>query len=118
MHVAHVVDDIDAHVIGVAGFHEYLSNLDRLQVDTSAAAERQIGALLSREDRERLNARAVVLVSPTPWKALLDYATGERIDLIVAGTHGRGAVGHALMGSVAERLVRFGVVPRADCPAS
>ena len=28
------------------------------------------------------------------------------IDLIVVGTHGRGAVAHLLMGSVAERVVR------------
>ena len=33
------------------------------------------------------------------------------IDLIVTGTHGRGAVKHFLMGSVAERVVRT-----APCP--
>jgi len=41
----------------------------------------------------------------------VDYATKERIDLIVTGTHGRGAVAHLLMGSVAERIVRT-----APCP--
>ena len=34
-----------------------------------------------------------------------------KIDLIVTGTHGRGAVKHLLMGSVAERVVRT-----APCP--
>ena len=33
------------------------------------------------------------------------------IDLIVMGTHGRGGVAHALMGSVAEKVVRT-----APCP--
>jgi nucleotide-binding universal stress UspA family protein len=37
---------------------------------------------------------------------------GERkMDLVVMGTHGRGAFAHALLGSVAERVVR-----KAPCP--
>jgi hypothetical protein len=43
--------------------------------------------------------------------AIVEYAEQERIDLIVTGTHGRGAVAHLLMGSVAERVVRT-----APCP--
>jgi nucleotide-binding universal stress UspA family protein len=42
--------------------------------------------------------------------------TLKNIDLIIVGTHGRGAVGHMLMGSVAERVVR--TVPCLDGPAS
>ena len=38
-------------------------------------------------------------------------ARAEDVDLIVIGTHGRGAVAHMLMGSVAERVVR-----KAPCP--
>jgi nucleotide-binding universal stress UspA family protein len=33
------------------------------------------------------------------------------MDLIVMGTHGRGAIAHLLMGSTAERVVR-----KAPCP--
>ena len=42
---------------------------------------------------------------------IIDYATEQQIDLIVMGTHGRGALRHLLMGSVAERVVRS-----APCP--
>jgi len=42
--------------------------------------------------------------------AILDYASDEDVDLIVMGTHGRRGLGHLLLGSVAEEVVR-----RADC---
>ena len=44
-------------------------------------------------------------------EAIVEYAKANSIDLIVTGTHGRGAVQHFLMGSVAERVVRT-----APCP--
>lgn len=37
---------------------------------------------------------------------IVEYAGRERIDLIVMGTHGRTGLAHALMGSVAEAVVR------------
>ncbi len=42
---------------------------------------------------------------------ILKYAGGNDIDMIVMGTHGRGAVKHMLLGSVAEKVVR-----KAPCP--
>ncbi len=46
-----------------------------------------------------------------PVEHILDYIKDARIDLVVMGTHGRGAVGHLLLGSVAERIVRRSPVP-------
>ena len=42
---------------------------------------------------------------------ILEYARQQGIDLIVMGTHGRGAFAHLLLGSVAERVVRHAVCP-------
>jgi hypothetical protein len=53
----------------------------------------------------------VLITSNAPYAAIVDYATQKHIGLIVAGTHGHGAVAHALVGSVAERIVRT-----APCP--
>ena len=53
----------------------------------------------------------MLITSNSPALAIVDYARQERINLIVTGTHGRGAVAHLLMGSVAERVVRT-----APCP--
>jgi nucleotide-binding universal stress UspA family protein len=47
----------------------------------------------------------------TPAAEIVRYAEDEDIDLIVMGTHGRGFMGHMMMGSVAEKVVRT-----APCP--
>lgn len=43
--------------------------------------------------------------------AILEYASKNGIDLIVMGTHGRRGIGHLLLGSAAEEVVRL-----AECP--
>ncbi|HUK35586.1 MAG TPA: universal stress protein, partial [Vicinamibacterales bacterium] len=53
----------------------------------------------------------LVMTSSAPAFAIIDYAREHGVDLIIMGTHGRGALGHILMGSVAERVVRL-----APCP--
>jgi nucleotide-binding universal stress UspA family protein len=44
-------------------------------------------------------------------ESILDFARQKEIDVIVVGTHGRGGLGRALMGSVAERVFRQAPVP-------
>jgi nucleotide-binding universal stress UspA family protein len=51
------------------------------------------------------------LRSGTAHAEILRFAREQQTDLIVMGTHGRGAVAHAVMGSVAETVVRT-----APCP--
>jgi universal stress protein A len=46
-----------------------------------------------------------------PVDGIVGYATDHAIDLIVVATHGRTGLSHALLGSVAERIVR-----EAPCP--
>ena len=51
-----------------------------------------------------------LLMGPTA-KRIVEHAEKIHADLIVMGTHGRGGVGHFLLGSIAERVVRT-----ARCP--
>ena len=44
-------------------------------------------------------------------QCVLDFADKKHIDLFVLGTHGRGGLGKALMGSVAEKVFRRSPVP-------
>lgn len=46
-----------------------------------------------------------------PFVEIVRYAKENDIGLIIMGTHGRGAIAHMLLGSVAERVVR-----KAPCP--
>lgn len=106
--VLHVVENIMTRAFGPDGYA--VTNPD-LQRDLEASADKQVHALLGDEDRQTLRAEAIVISSNTPALAITDYARVAAIDLIVMGTHGRGAVAHLLMGSVAERVVRT-----APCP--
>lgn len=49
--------------------------------------------------------------SGTSYSTIVDVAESGRFDLIVMGTHGRGALSRFVMGSVAERVLRL-----APCP--
>jgi nucleotide-binding universal stress UspA family protein len=73
-------------------------------------AEAHVNDLLTLADHARFNARCAVLFGD-PSAKILEYVAIETIDLIVMGTHGRGGVAHALLGSVAEKVVRA-----AQCP--
>jgi nucleotide-binding universal stress UspA family protein len=52
-----------------------------------------------------------------PAEEILRYATRHPIDLIVVGTHGRTGVSRALLGSVAERVMRGARCPVLVVPA-
>lgn len=81
------------------------------QEQAEAAARLHLDTLVTAEDRAQLRATATVLSASSVAPAIVSYAAEERIDLIVIGTHGRGAFTHLLLGSVAERVVRS-----APCP--
>ncbi len=52
-----------------------------------------------------------VIRSGVPADEIAQYAREEQIDLIVMATHGRTGLAHALIGSIAEKVVRCSTVP-------
>lgn len=52
-----------------------------------------------------------ILLRGDPANTILKVAAEGGYDLVVMGTHGRRGLTHALLGSVAERVVRFCRVP-------
>ena len=106
--VLHIVDNILTRAYGSDGFVLADPELQR-EIETSA--QRQVDAVLFDEDRKMLGAVGLVITSNSPSAAIVTYARDASVDLIVMGTHGRGAIAQLLMGSVAERVVRI-----APCP--
>ena len=108
LHVLHVVENLLTRAIDGYG---YAAISPEVQLDVETAGLKQTEALVSEEDRQELHAKAATVTSNSPATEIVDYARNNGIDLIVVGTHGRGAIAHIFMGSVAERVVRT-----APCP--
>ena len=109
LHVLHVVDDVTSRAAAAsAGFG---IDFERMQIEMEQGARAEIDAQLSDEDRRELHAKTVVLTSTTPAVSIVQYARDAHANLIIVGTHGRGAMAHLFLGSVAERVVRM-----APCP--
>ena len=108
LHVLHVAENV---YITAFGAETYASFAPDLQRDIEQNAELRLNEAVLDSDGSGPRTVPVVLTSSSPAFAIIDYAREHGIDLIIMGTHGRGALGHILMGSVAERVVRL-----APCP--
>jgi nucleotide-binding universal stress UspA family protein len=106
--VLHVVGDIMTSGYGVDG---YVAGYSDLQRDAEDGAQKDLDGLLTESDRTDLGGKSVLLTSNATALTIINFAKDINADVIVMGTHGRGAMAHLLMGSVAERVVRT-----APCP--
>jgi len=108
LHVLHVAQNI---YISTFGAENYAAMAPGLQQQIEDDARQQLHQLLIDNDGSGPPIIPAILTSSSPASAILDYAKDHNIDVIVMGTHGRGALAHLVMGSVAERVVRL-----APCP--
>jgi len=75
------------------------------------SAEKLLAELVSDAAKQGITLQAARVELGSPARVITDVARGGGYDLIVLGTHGRTGLAHALIGSVAERVVR-----EARCP--
>jgi nucleotide-binding universal stress UspA family protein len=81
-----------------------------LVASTEAAARERLEQSLA-PIRRRVPAAVSVLSTGVPWREILLQISATRADSVVIGTHGRRGLSHALLGSVAEKIVRMSPVP-------
>ncbi|MGC3997778.1 MAG: universal stress protein [Anaeromyxobacter sp.] len=83
----------------------------RMLQELADQATRHVGEW--REDAAKLGAPRVTAATAVgePAGEIIAHAAENGVDLLVLGTHGRSGLEHALMGSIAERVVR-----KARCP--
>jgi len=79
--------------------------------DRIASAARTAVEALAHQFAEAAVPLVPVILAGSAAETIVEYARRERMDLIAIGTHGRTGLAHILLGSVAERVVRF-----APCP--
>ncbi|MDB5339293.1 MAG: putative universal stress protein [Planctomycetaceae bacterium] len=100
LHVLHVVEnEVPAMMDGLS----YLPANFFEEIEKQAAE--QLEQVISREDRDKLSV-TLVMRRGASFLEIIRYAREQKMDLIVLGTHGRGALAHVLLGSVAEKVVR------------
>lgn len=73
-------------------------------------ARKQLVALVQRVKEAGARATALLL-DGAPHEQVPRAARRNRVDLIVIGTHGRTGLSKVLLGSVAERVIRFATCP-------
>ena len=108
LHVIHVAENIFLKAYGAETYGPLAADMQR---DLEEAARKQLDELLTDSDGSGPPTKRAILTSGSPSFTIVEYANDNAIDLIVMGTHGRGALAHLVMGSVAERVVRL-----APCP--
>jgi nucleotide-binding universal stress UspA family protein len=107
LHLLHVVQDPLTQPWGLESYGPLPVDLLK---EIKARAQKGLEESLTEAERKTRNV-TLVTVEGAPFSQIVEYAKTHPVDLIVMGTHGRGALAHAILGSVAERVVRF-----APCP--
>lgn len=108
LHVLYVVPNV---YLSTFGAESYAAIAPDLQQQVEDDARRRLTELLADTGKNGRRTIPAILISSSPAATIVDYAKAHDIDIIVIGTHGRGGVAHLMLGSVAERVVRF-----AQCP--
>ena len=101
--IVHVDDETPGLVVGDVGYG-YLPEIDRI-------AQEQLQQLDEVRPSHPQVAYEHHFLRGEPAEEIIAFAKKVQADLIVIGTHGASGLGRALLGSVAEEIVR-----KADCP--
>jgi nucleotide-binding universal stress UspA family protein len=104
--VLHVVND----PVLVAPYPNVDVNAETILRDSASRAEEELGRFL---EKHFAGARTVIpaIRRGEAAREINKFAAEEKVDLIVIATHGRTGIAHILMGSVAEKVVRYAHVP-------
>ena len=85
-------------------------NVPQLVEEQRRAAASAMQDMIAGLRRKGIDATGFVETG-TPYDVILRTAEEKKCDLVVMGTHGRSGFSHLLLGSVAEKVVRY-----AKCP--
>jgi nucleotide-binding universal stress UspA family protein len=107
LHLVHVMEDLLAHAWAA---EIYVASMPQLRDEIEKESRQRLGQMLTGDELREFRV-VTTLLAGNPFLEIIRYAKAQNVDLIVMGTHGRGAIAHMLLGSVAEKVVR-----KAPCP--
>lgn len=112
--IVHVFERPVYFEVGVA--HRLRHDVDQWIGELKREMAAQMDALITQLKGRAPTIRSV-LKEGAPGEEILKTARDTSADLIVMGTHGRSGLSHALIGSVAERVVRQALCPVLTVPS-
>lgn len=126
LHLLHVVPNIDDSLRRYVSVMVGESMVKNLNVEHEKQARDEIKHELDDfirtelasypEDQEKID--SVEVINGHPAETILNEAKRLNADVIVMGSHGKGALEHAFLGSVAEKVLRKTTVPVFIIPIS
>lgn len=87
-----------------------LYDINIVDEETLAKLRERLLRCVTEDTRGKIAVEALI-IQGVPFAEIIKASKEYKIDLIVIGTHGRTGISHAIMGSVAEKVVR-----KAPCP--
>jgi nucleotide-binding universal stress UspA family protein len=91
---------------------EYAAGLDYvITEDLHSTAEAYLSQVAARVQAHGYTVQTQVVIADHPAAALVDVAEASGADVIALTTHGRGALGRLLLGSVTDKVVRSAEIP-------
>lgn len=109
VHAVYVVDK--SALFNYGGYYDPLELLDALRAEGKDALEQARQALAAAGVRSEEELIETENLADHVENALQRYAERCGADLVVMGTHGRRGVQRLVLGSVAERFLRFSTCP-------
>jgi universal stress protein A len=107
-------NDATLYLLNVAPMPAGAAGFQPVPLDPYPYVEKDRREQLQKLAQKRIPATVrceTLVTSGDPAEQVLDTARGVNADLIVMGTHGRKGLGHLVLGSVAERVVRESPIP-------
>jgi nucleotide-binding universal stress UspA family protein len=108
MTLLYVTDDISA--MGIEAGYLPDQVIQKMFDEKKKSDEKQLEDFWSHNNKSDVKAELKILNGDT-YSQIVKFAKKVNIDIIIMGTHGRTGFQHILMGSVAEKVVRYSPYP-------
>ncbi|MEJ1991371.1 MAG: universal stress protein [Maritimibacter sp.] len=119
IHLLHVVPEVDVSMRSYISALMVQGSLNQFELQHEENARREIERRLKKfaaaeladnpEDLQRIS--GIEVLRGNPIAKILQTADRVQADVIVMGTHGKGAMEYAFLGSVAEKVLRKSKIP-------